>query len=150
MRLVPSPATRLLIVTVLTGLAASFLLSSPASAARPKAPGSFTGHGFDACVAPKQSVMDTWNLQSPFSAVGIYVSGNSRYCGDTHQPNLTRSWVARNASNGWRFIPIHVGRQVPCYKNNPRSRVQKRHMSTNVATARRQARSEARETIAAL
>jgi peptidoglycan hydrolase-like protein with peptidoglycan-binding domain len=150
MRLVPSPTARLLIVGLLTGLVASILLSTPARAATPQAPGDFTGHGFDACVAPKQSVMDTWNKTSPFSAIGIYVSGNSRYCGDAYQPNLTASWVSRNAANGWRFIPIHVGRQVPCFVNNPKSRVQKKKMSTTVATARAEAVSEAQETIAAL
>jgi peptidoglycan hydrolase-like protein with peptidoglycan-binding domain len=150
MRLVPSPTSRLLIVGLVTGLVASILLSSPARAATPQAPGDFTGHGFDACVAPSQSVMDTWNTTSPFSAIGIYVSGNSRYCGDAYQPNLTASWVARNAANGWRFIPIHVGRQVPCFVNNPQSRVQKKKMSTDVTTARAQAVGEAQETIAAL
>ncbi|MCW2839102.1 MAG: hypothetical protein JWR55_585 [Aeromicrobium sp.] len=151
MRLVPSPTARLLVTGLVTGLVASILLSSPARAATtPQAPGDFTGHGFDACVAPKQSVMDAWNLTSPFSAIGIYVSGSSRYCGDKYQPNLSSSWVARNAKNGWRFIPIHVGRQVPCFKNNPNSRVQKKKMSSNIATARSQAVAEAQETIAAL
>ncbi|MCW2768653.1 MAG: hypothetical protein JWR27_86 [Aeromicrobium sp.] len=150
MRLVPSPTSRLSIVGVLTALAASFLLSSPAVAASPPAPGDFTGHGFDACAAPGQSVMDTWNLRSPFSAIGIYVSGSSRYCGDKYQPNLTASWVAKNAANGWRFLPIHVGRQAPCFKNNPKSRVQKKLMSSTVSTARSQAQTEAQETIAAL
>ncbi|MRJ75296.1 DUF1906 domain-containing protein [Aeromicrobium sp. SMF47] len=151
MRLVPSPTSRLTITGLLTGLAASVLLSTPASAASPPpAPGDFTGHGFDACVAPSQSVMDTWNLRSPFSAVGIYVSGNSRYCGDKYQPNLKASWVTKNAANGWRFMPIHVGRQAPCFKNNPQSRVQKKRMSVNVVKARGQAQAEAKETIAAL
>lgn len=150
MRLVPSPTSRLLIVGLITGLVASILLSSPARAATPQAPGDFTGHGFDACVAPTQSVMDTWNLTSPFSAIGIYVSGSSRYCGDAYQPNLTASWVAHNAANGWRFMPIHVGSQAPCFVNNPQSRVQKKKMSTTVSTARAQAVNEAKETIAAL
>ncbi|NRQ49445.1 glycoside hydrolase domain-containing protein [Aeromicrobium stalagmiti] len=156
MRLVPGPPikpsspSRLTITGLLTGLAASVLLSVPASAAEPQAPGSFTGHGFDACVAPSQGVMDTWNLRSPFSAIGIYVSGNSRYCGDAYQPNLSKAWVAKNASRGWRFMPIHVGRQAPCFKNNPNSRVQKKHMSSVVSKARSQARDEAKETIAAL
>ncbi|MET0928187.1 MAG: glycoside hydrolase domain-containing protein [Aeromicrobium sp.] len=150
MRLVPSPTTRSIVVGLVTGLVASILLSSPARAATPQAPGDFTGHGFDACVAPKQSVMDTWNLTSPFSTIGIYVSGNSRYCGDKYQPNLTKAWVARNAKNGWRFLPIHVGRQAPCFKNNPKSRVQKKKMSSSIATARSQAVGEAKETIAAL
>ncbi len=145
-----SPTSRLTIAGILTGLAATFLTSSPALAAAPPAPGNFTGYGFDACVAPNQTVMDAWNLQSPYSAIGIYVSGNSRYCGDKYQPNLSKAWVAKNAANGWRFMPIHVGRQSPCFKNNPKSRVQKLKMSTTVSTARQQARDEAAETIAAL
>lgn len=144
-----SSLTRALFAGVVAGLAVS-ALSAPAQAAAPEAPGDFTGHGFDTCVAPSQSTMNTWNLTSPFSAVGIYVSGNSRYCSDKDQPNLSKSWVQRNADNGWRFLPIHVGRQSPCFKNNPASRVQKKKMATDVATARSQAVGEAQETIAAL
>lgn len=150
MRLVPSSTSRLMVTGLVTGLAATFLMSAPASAATPAAPGNFTGQGFDACVAPSQAVMDTWNLLSPYTAIGIYVSGSSRYCGDKDQPNLSRAWVARNASHGWRFIPIHVGRQAPCFKNNPRSRVQKKHMSSVPRKARSQGRIDAAETIAAL
>ncbi|MEJ7636309.1 glycoside hydrolase domain-containing protein [Aeromicrobium sp.] len=150
MRLVPSPTSRPTIAGILTGLAATFLLSSPAAAAGPSAPGSFTGYGFDACVAPSQSVMDAWNTRSPYSAIGIYVSGSSRYCGDAYQPHLSKEWVAKNASHGWRFLPIHVGRQAPCFVNNPNSRVQKKRMSTDVPTARSQARADAAETVAAL
>ncbi len=150
MRLVPSPTARSLVVALVASLTASILLAAPARAATPEAPGDFTGYAFDACVAPHQSVMDTWNLRSPYSAVGIYVSGSSRYCGDKHQPNLSKAWVTRNAANGWRFIPIHVGRQSPCFKNNPNSRVQKKKMSKTVSTARNQAVAEAKETIAAL
>jgi hypothetical protein len=150
MRLARPNPSRLTIVGLVTGMVASILLSSPARAAGPAAPGGFTGHGFDTCVAPSQATMDTWNLTSPFSAVGIYVSGSSRYCGDAAQPNLSREWVAQNARNGWRFLPIHVGRQAPCFENNPNSPVQKSTMSRSAATARSQARSEAQETIAAL
>ncbi len=131
-------------------LVVSLLAPSAASAAEPKAPGDFTGYGFDACVAPSQKVMDAWNLRSPYSAVGIYISGNSRYCGDKYQPNLSKSWVEKNASNGWRFIPIHVGYQSPCFKNNSSSRVQKKRMSSSTSTARSQGKSDAKETIAAL
>lgn len=129
---------------------ASVFLSTPAHAAPPEAPGTYRGLGFDICVAPDQSTMDAWIKSSPFRAVGIYVSGNSRYCGDAYQPNLTPSWVQTNADRGWRFIPIHVGYQSPCFKNNPKSRVQKKHMSSDVGTARSQAHSDANETIAAL
>ncbi|MEV7398439.1 glycoside hydrolase domain-containing protein [Aeromicrobium sp. NPDC092404] len=146
----PSPTSRLTIAGILTGLAATLMMSTPAQAAGPRAPGDFTGHGLDACVAPSQSVMDTWNLRSPYTAIGIYVSGSSRYCGDAYQPNLSKAWVAKNAANGWRFMPIHVGRQAPCFVNNPDSRVQKKRMSWTVSTARSQARSDAAETIVAL
>jgi hypothetical protein len=145
-----SRTARLSVAGLVTALIASILLSSPAGAVKPQGPGSFTGHGFDTCVAPSQATMDTWNLTSPFSAVGIYISGGSRYCGDADQPNLSKAWVAQNARNGWRFIPIHVGRQAPCFKNNPDSRVQKKQMSRSARTARKQARSEAKEAVAAL
>jgi len=150
MRPASFPTSRLTIIGLVTGLVGSILLSSPARAAAPNAPGGFTGHGFDTCVAPDQATMDAWNLTSPFSTVGIYVSGASRFCGDAAQPNLSPQWVAQNARNGWRFLPIHVGRQAPCYANNPQSRVQKEKMSPSATTARAQARSEAREAIAAL
>jgi hypothetical protein len=150
MRLTPLRSPRLPILGLAAGLVASLLLSSPAGAAGPAAPGGFTGHGFDTCVAPSQATMDAWNLTSPYSVVGIYVSGSSRYCGDAQQPNLSPQWVAQNAANGWRFLPIHVGRQAPCFVNNPSSRVQKQLMSRSAKTARSQARSEAKETIAAL
>jgi peptidoglycan hydrolase-like protein with peptidoglycan-binding domain len=148
-----SSPTRVSVVGFLAGtmaLAASLLTPSTAAAADPQAPGNFTGYGFDACVAPSQKVMDAWNLRSPYSAIGIYISGNSRYCGDRYQPNLSRTWVETNASHGWRFIPIHVGYQSPCFRNNSSSRVQKKRMSTDVSTARSQAASDAAEGIAAL
>lgn len=144
------PALRLPALGLVTGLVASLLMAAPAGAVTPQAPGGFTGLGFDTCVAPDQATMDTWNLTSPYSAVGIYVSGDSRFCGDAAQPNLSAAWVAQNARNGWRFLPIHVGRQAPCFANNPRSSVQKATMSRSAGTARRQARAEADQTIAAL
>lgn len=150
MRLASSPAARLFVAGVLTALTAPLLAALPASAASPSAPGDFTGYGFDACVAPSQKVMDAWNLHSPFSAIGIYVSGNSRYCSDKDQPYLSKAWVAQNASNGWRFMPIHVGYQSPCFTNNPKSKVQKKRMSSDPAKARLQGQSDAAETIAAL
>ncbi len=134
---------------LLASAAVVFGLASPVAAA-PQAPGDFTGYGFDTCVAPDQKTMNAWNLASPFAAVGIYISGNSRYCGDKYQPNLTKQWVDLNSRRGWRFIPIHVGYQSPCFKNNPDSRVQKKHMSRDTSKARSQGRSDARETISAL
>ena len=105
---VPSP-TRASAAGIIAGVVVALVVPTSASAADPQAPGDFTGYGFDACVAPNQKIMDSWNLRSPYTAIGIYISGSSRYCGDKYQPNLSKSWVEKNASNGWRFIPIHVG-----------------------------------------
>ena len=81
-------------------------------------PGDFTGHGFDQCVAPTQSAMDTWWAKSPFSAVGIYISGDSRAC--RTQPNLSPEWVAAQVARGWRLLPIALGPQASCQPRFPR------------------------------
>lgn len=119
----------MLAIALATFLTATMMTAGPAAASTPQAPGNFTGYGFNACVAPTQKVMDAWNLTSPYNATGIYISGNSRYGGDKYQPDLGKAGVQTNANNGWRFMPIHVGCQAPCFKNNPNSRVpKKRHV----------------------
>ncbi len=69
----------------------------------------FTGLGFDACSAPPQTTMTAW-LSSPYRAVGVYIGGANRGCG---QPNLTSDWVAAQIAAGWRLIPTYVGLQAP-------------------------------------
>ncbi|MFD4527784.1 glycoside hydrolase domain-containing protein [Streptomyces sp. NPDC058470] len=69
---------------------------------------SFRGEGFDACAAPSQSAMNAWRDASEYGAVGIYIGGLNRACA---QPNLTAAWVRAQYANGWRFIPLYVGRQ---------------------------------------
>ena len=81
-------------------------------------PGDFTGHGFDQCLAPTQSAMNTWWKKSPFSAVGIYISGDSRAC--RSQPNLSPTWVATQVARGWRLLPIALGPQASCQPRFPR------------------------------
>ena len=68
-----------------------------AAKAKPGAPGSLTGYGFDACAAPPQAVMDAWWEQSPYSAVGIYIGGSNRLCKD--QTELTAGWVRHPAAH---------------------------------------------------
>ncbi|MCG5468921.1 DUF1906 domain-containing protein [Micromonospora sp. LAH09] len=97
------------------------------SAAGPQ-PGTFTGRGFDTCTAPSQAAMDTWRASSPYGAIGIYISGDSRSCA---QPNLTATWVANQTSNGWRLLPIELGYQAPCGTRAPK-------MSADPRTARSQ------------
>lgn len=81
-------------------------------------PGDFTGYGFDQCVAPAQSAMDAWWKKSPFTAVGIYISGDSRAC--RTQPNLSPTWVATQVARGWRLLPIALGPQASCQPRFPR------------------------------
>lgn len=127
---------------LLTTLLVASLISAPAQAAEPSSPKRFTGFAFDTCVAPSNATMDAWNVASPFAVVGIYTSGNSRYCDDSKQPHLSPAWVQRQASQGWLFMPIHVGYQAPCFVSTSN----KKHlMSYNTSTARAQARADADE-----
>jgi hypothetical protein len=91
---------------------------APAHAANPVTPGDFTGYGFDQCLAPTQSAMNTWLKSSPFWAVGIYISGDSRAC--RNQPNLTPKWIATQLAKGWRLLPITLGPQASCSTRFPR------------------------------
>ena len=105
-----------------------------AAKAKPGAPGSLTGYGFDACSAPPQAVMDAWWEQSPYSAVGIYIGGSNRVCKD--QPELTAGWVRTQQRTGWHLLPVQVGPQASCSGYADR-------MSSDLATAKQQGRAEA-------
>ena len=93
-------------------------LPTPASAEVTTTPRNFTGYGFDQCVAPTQSAMDAWLRSSPYWAVGIYISGDSRGC--RSQPNLTPTWVRTQLANGWRLLPITLGPQASGNPHFPR------------------------------
>src|ERR1022692_4851596 len=69
----------------------------------------YTGQGFDTCAAPSSSVMQTVLQNSPYRAVGIYIGGSDRACG---QVNLSAAWVSGEASAGWHFLPLYVGPQA--------------------------------------
>ncbi|KRF02577.1 hypothetical protein ASG88_04160 [Nocardioides sp. Soil777] len=123
-----------ILVTLAVALAGTMLatpspaVSDPSAPAAPSAraaariaastPGDFTGHGFDQCVAPTQAAMDAWIKHSPFRAVGIYISGDSRAC--RTQPNLSPTWVSTQVSRGWRLLPIALGPQASCLDRFPR------------------------------
>lgn len=70
----------------------------------------FNGYAFDTCDAPSVTAMRAWEA-SPYDAVGVYIGGPNRTCG---QANLTASWVAQVTARGWRLVPIYMGRQAPC------------------------------------
>lgn len=137
------------LVVVLAGSLPASATAEPEVARRtanPVTPGNFTGYGFDQCLAPTQAAMDAWLTSSPFWAVGIYISGNSRHC--RNQPNLTPDWVSQQLAKGWRLLPITLGPQAFCnprypkYKDDP-------VISRDPATARAQGQAEAGTAVAA-
>ncbi len=136
-------------LTSLVTLAAGLVLAAPAQAGNVATPGSFTGYGFDQCMAPTQRSMDAWLTSSPFWAVGIYISGDSRGC--LSQPNLTPTWVSTQLANGWRLLPITLGPQAWCTtRERYLKQVRINPTSTNAyAAARAQGRAEAGKTVAA-
>jgi len=139
----------LAVLATVASLAAILVVAAPADAGNRVTPGSFTGYGFDQCTAPTQRAMDAWLNASPYWAVGIYISGDSRGC--LSQPNLTPTWVSTQLARGWRLLPITLGPQAWCttrerylhqVRINPSS-------SGSYATARRQGAAEASKTVAA-
>lgn len=123
-----------------------------AKSTNPVTPGNFTGYGFDQCLAPSQKKMDAWLEHSPFLAVGIYISGNSRAC--RSQPNLTPTWVRTQLTKGWRLLPISLGPQSSCVGRFPRygAKIDPTisNSSTNsYAAARAQGKAEADTAVAA-
>jgi hypothetical protein len=68
----------------------------------------YTGKGFDACTAPSSADMSAWK-SSPYRAVGVYIGGANRACG---QPNLTAGWVSAQSKAGWHFLPTYLGPQA--------------------------------------
>ena len=151
MPLAPRSPRRLLTVagTALATLVAGLAFVSPARASTVVTPGDFTGYGFDQCVAPTQSAMDAWLTSSPFWAVGIYISGDSRAC--TDQPNLTPTWIDTQLANGWRLLPITLGPQASCTTRERYLHQVRINPSPagSYAAARSQGRAEAAKTIRA-
>ena len=151
----PRPATplRRRLVASLAGLltlgSGLGLVAEPAQASNVATPGNFTGYGFDQCLAPSQTAMDAWLYSSPFWAVGIYISGDSRAC--PVQPNLTPTWVTTQLANGWRLLPITLGPQAWCtsrdrYRNEVRINP---NPTSHYRVARAQGRAEAVKTVGA-
>ncbi|MFD0639386.1 DUF1906 domain-containing protein [Catenulispora yoronensis] len=58
--------------------------------------------------------MQTWAKSSPYHATGVYIGGIDRACPDG---NLTPDWIRKVDGQGWKFFPIYVGRQAPCWKD---------------------------------
>lgn len=142
---------RRLVRTVGIAIAAAAVVAaspSAADAANRATPGNFTGYGFDQCTAPSQSAMDAWLKNSPYWAVGIYISGYSRGC--LSQPNLTPTWISTQLSHGWRLLPITLGPQASCNPRYPRYGTDYRINPSSRRTyraARKEGRAEADKTV---
>src|ERR1700750_3179657 len=107
-----------LLATALSAAVVVPALVAPAEAANPVTPGNFRGLGFDQCATQSQTAMNAWVKKSPFRAVGIYISGNSRAC--RQQTNLTPAWGATQRRAGWPLLPITLGPQASCSTRFPR------------------------------
>jgi hypothetical protein len=127
-----APARTILASARLTGAAAAALAGGPAAAAVPAAaprvtpavpppvrPAAATplvrrtgrGLAFDTCTAPSTDTMTAW-LASPYRITGTYLGGANWACG---YGNFSADWISAVTAQGWRFIPIWVGRQAPCF-----------------------------------
>ena len=91
-------------------LVPALALVVPTSAPPARAAAVFTGLGFDTCAAPDTGTMQAW-LSSPYRALGIYVGGANRACGDG---NLSAGWANAVQAQGWKLAPLYVGLQAPC------------------------------------
>lgn len=151
MRSFPRTLTTLgtVVATTLAGGVASVALATPAQADR-VTPGNFTGYGFDQCVAPTTRTMNAWMEHSPYSAVGIYISGRSRGC--RNQPNLSKAWVNHQIRKGWRLLPITLGPQASCSTHFPRygdDPVIRDNPRNNYGKARKMGRNQATKAVRA-
>ena len=140
------------LVALSTGGDAVPVAATTARKANVVTPGSLTGYGFDQCHTPEQAKMNRWLRNSPFWAVGVYMSGDSRACRD--QPNLTPEWVSTQLRNGWRILPITLGPQASCQPRFPRygddpTIIPKPGKDNRYGKARKQGSAEAAKSVAA-
>jgi hypothetical protein len=91
----------------------------------------FVGDGFDACTAPSPRAMSAWWTGSRYRALGIYIGGINRACGDGY---LSGGWVHTVTAIGWHLVPIYVGRQAPC-SHQPHLALMSRKTTQNQAVA---------------
>ena len=137
-----------------TGLLMVLTLAPGSAVARGNVmtPGNFTGYGFDQCLAPEQWEMDRWLNHSPFLAVGIYISGDSRGC--RSQPNLTPRWITSQLNQGGDCCLITLGRRRRARRTSRGTTTTRRYQpdpapNNGYPDARVQGRAEGRKTVRA-
>jgi len=102
-------------VTVLALLSQRSTMFTLTGAVAPPPPDPPLGAAFDAKSAMTAAEMAIWKDFSPYNTVGIYIPVNEEWDNraDKEQVNLTPQWVAEIFADGWRILPIYVGRQAP-------------------------------------
>ncbi len=103
----PAPAAQ----SVLTVAAKSLTSSATSAPANSLTSMIGSGLGLDTCSVPSIATMTSW-LASPYRVIGTYLGGVNWACG---YGNFSTSWVQRAADEGWRFAPLWIGRQAPCW-----------------------------------
>ena len=103
----PAPAAQ----SVMTVAAKSLSSSATSAPANSLTSMIGSGLGLDTCSVPSIATMTSW-LASPYRVIGTYLGGVNWACG---YGNFSASWVQRAADEGWRFAPLWVGRQAPCW-----------------------------------
>ena len=103
-------------VAVRAGSAGAAVRPAITPPVRPAAPAPLVrkvgrGLAFDTCTAPSTDTMTAW-LASPYRITGTYLGGANWACG---YGNFSAGWISAVTAQGWRFIPIWVGRQAPCF-----------------------------------
>ncbi|MEP7024070.1 MAG: glycoside hydrolase domain-containing protein, partial [Actinomycetota bacterium] len=75
-----------------------------------------------------------WLKHSRYRAVGIYIGGSERACG---QRNLTVRWLRAEAAVGWHFFPMYVGPQAQYHQLRSPARQARRAANDAAAQAER-------------
>lgn len=127
----------LALLLAVTAFAGAPALSSTAPA---NAAGQYVSQekGFDACVLPSTSAMQTWWNSSPYYNYYLYIGGSEKAnCGGA---TLSSSWINTVVGQGWSLVFIWVGPQMPssCSSGGWGSTI-----SLNTSTAYTQGQNEA-------
>jgi hypothetical protein len=114
------------VVSLVVACAFAMLAGGASGATQQLRSNVYTGYGFDTCHAPSLTALAAWSA-SPYRAVGVYIGGVNRACGDG---NLSAGWVAAAVGQGWSVMPLYVGLQAPCVSQSGLAR-----LSGNTTTA---------------
>ncbi|MHB1865684.1 MAG: glycoside hydrolase domain-containing protein, partial [Candidatus Saccharimonadales bacterium] len=94
----------------------------------------YQGEGFDTCVAPSATQMQSQWGQS-YNTYGVYIGGDNYSCKAAQGSILSSAWTSSVASQGWGLAPIWVGYQASCVDTTGCENGQCTYISTSLSTA---------------